>query len=62
MGSGVVGGGSGRRRWNVSMNESLDKALDDLEDLDFADSIVKAKPKVVEKPGLQAIARLVVVH
>ena len=41
----------------MSMNESLDKALDDLEDLDFAESIVKAKPKVVEKPGLQAIAR-----
>eukprot|EP00116_Pleurobrachia_bachei_P004578 sb/3464840/ len=56
VGSGVVG--SGRRRWNVSMNESLDKALDDLEDLDFAESIVKAKPKVVEKPALQAIASI----
>ena len=36
--------GSGRRRWNVSMNDSIDRALDDLDDLDFNDSIVKVAP------------------
>lgn len=46
--------GSARRRWNVSMNDSIDKALDDLDDLDFNDSIVKAKPKTEQVQGIKA--------
>lgn len=48
---------SSLRRWNVSVNDSIDKALDDLDDLDFNDSIVKAKPKVEKNQGFQPIAR-----
>ncbi|XP_063690876.1 serine/threonine-protein kinase MAK-like isoform X3 [Bolinopsis microptera] len=46
--------GSARRKWNVSMNDSIDKALDDLDDLDFNDSIVKAKPKTEQVQGIKA--------
>lgn len=52
---------SGRRKWNVSMDQSIDKALDDLDDLDFNESIVKAKPKIDKNQGqaqgFQPIAR-----
>lgn len=49
--------GSGRRRWNVSVNDSIDRALNDLDDLDFNESIVKAQPKAEKSQGFQPIAR-----
>jgi len=41
------GAASGRRQWNVNVKDSVDKALDELDDLDFSfnESIVKAKTK-----------------
>lgn len=45
------------------MNDSIDKALDDLDDLDFNESIVKAQPKkekiqgITANQGFQPIAR-----
>jgi len=59
----ILPGIGGRRRWNVSMNDSIDKALDDLDDLDFNESIVKAQPKkekiqgIPANQGFQPIAR-----